>query len=274
VPFLPDLRLPEEDAASLIQRDVTDALVDIAVVRLPHLANFDEFGALAAEPGVHVRYVSQPAELRAPDLVILPGTKATIPDLLWLVEHGLADRIRWLAAHGTPVLGICGGYQMLGTAVCDPNGLESDHRTAAGLGLLPVETELASEKRLVRTRGRVLEHGFGVWSSLDGLLVDGYEIQMGRTRAPAGEQPFLEVESGPGGSVSTNTAVVGTHLHGLLERPEPRHALVHALAANPRLHLASWSRPALDPFDALADVLQATVRLDGLRVSALAPLPA
>jgi adenosylcobyric acid synthase len=152
---------------------------------------------------------------------------------------------------------------MLGTAVRDPNGLESDQRTTAGLGLLPVETELASEKRLVRTRGRVLEHGFGVWSSLDGLLVDGYEIQMGRTRAPAGEQPFLEVESGPEGSVSTNTAVVGTHLHGLLERPEPRHALVHALAATRGFTWHPGAAPALDPFDALADVLQATVRLTG-----------
>jgi adenosylcobyric acid synthase len=101
VPFLPDLRIPDEDAASLTQRDWSDAFVDIAVVGLPHLANFDEFGPLAAEPGVHVRYVSRPAELRAPDLVILPGTKATIPDLLWLTERGLADRISWLTDHGT-----------------------------------------------------------------------------------------------------------------------------------------------------------------------------
>jgi adenosylcobyric acid synthase len=109
VPYIQNLRLPEEDAASLSQLNVTDAFVDIAVVRLPHLANFDEFGALAAEPGVCVRYVSQPTELRAPDLVILPGSKTTIPDLLWLTKRGLADRIRWLAGHGTPVLGICGG---------------------------------------------------------------------------------------------------------------------------------------------------------------------
>src|ERR1700687_3195874 len=151
VPFIENLMLPEEDAASLTQRHVTDGLVDIAVVRLPHLANFDEFGALAAEPGVHVRYVTQSAELRAPDLVILPGTKTTIPDLLWLTERGLTERIRWLAAHGTPVLGVCGGYQMLGTAVHDRGGLESDHRTARGLGLLSVETKLANEKRLGRT---------------------------------------------------------------------------------------------------------------------------
>jgi adenosylcobyric acid synthase len=270
VPFLPDLRLPEEDAASLTQRDGSDAFVDIAVVRLPHLANFDELGPLAAEPGVQVRYVSRPAELRAPDLVILPGTKATIPDLLWLTERGLAERIRWLAINGTPVLGICGGYQMLGTAVHDPAGVESDTHTAPGLRLLPIETELAKEKRLVRTRGRVLEHGIGVWSYLVGLPVDGYEIHMGRTHTLTGEQPFLQVESGPEGSVAANGAVVGTHLHGLLERPEPRHALVHALAETRGYTWHARATPAPDPYDALADVLEATLRLDGLQASSLA----
>src|SRR5712692_3865527 len=161
VPYLSDLRLPEEDAASLTQRDGSGAFVDIAVVHLPHVSNFDEFGPLAAEPGVQVRYVSQPAELRAPDLIILPGTKTTIPDLLWLTKRGLADRVRWLAVHGTPVIGICGGYQMLGNAVHDPDGVESQHRSAPGLHLLPIETELATEKRLVRTRGQVLDHGYG-----------------------------------------------------------------------------------------------------------------
>ncbi len=272
VPFIENLMLPEEDAASLTQRNVTDGFVDIAVVRLPHLANFDEFGALAAEPGVHVRYVAQPAELRAPDLVILPGTKATIPDLLWLTERGLTERIQWLAAHGTPVLGVCGGYQMLGSAVHDPDGLESDHRTAPGLGLLPVETELAPEKHLVRTRGRVLEHGFGVWSCLAGLPVDGYEIHVGRSRVLAKNLPFLEVETGPEGSVAADAPVVGTHLHGLLEQPEPRHAMVHALAATRGFTWHPGAASGRDPFDALADVLEATLRLDGLRVSSLTPL--
>src|SRR5207237_10817819 len=117
-----------------------------------HLANFDEFGPLATETGVQVRFVSQPAELRAPDLVILPGTKATIPDLEWLVDRGLADRIHWLAKHGTPLLGVCGGYPMLGTVVHDADGLESDHHTARGLGLLSAETPLGALKRLVPLR--------------------------------------------------------------------------------------------------------------------------
>jgi adenosylcobyric acid synthase len=267
VPFLSDLRLPEEDAASLTQRTGDGAFVDIAVVRLPHLANFDEFGLLAAEPSVHVRYVAQLAELRAPDLVILPGTKATIPDLLWLAERGLAERIRWLAGHGIPVLGVCGGYQMLGGAVHDPDGVESDHLTAVGLGLLPVDTELTTEKRLVRTRGQVLEHGLGVWSCLAGLPVDGYEIHVGRTRAHAECLPFLALEAGLEGSVAADAMVVGTHLHGLLERPEPRHALIRALAETRGFAWDPEPATAPDPYDTLANILERTLRLDGLRVS-------
>src|SRR5260370_9163948 len=117
---------PGEHAPSAARVRETAALVDMGGVGVPLLANCDETGALAAEPGVHVRYVSQPADLRAPDLVILPGTKTTIPDLLWLTERGLADRIRWLAPHGTPVLGICGGHQMLARPRHDPDAVDSD----------------------------------------------------------------------------------------------------------------------------------------------------
>ena len=269
VPYIADLLLPEEDAASLNQRAVSNALVDIAVIHLPHLANFDEFGPLAAEPGVQVRYVSQPPELRAPDLVILPGTKATIPDLKWLVERGLAERIRWLVAHGTPVLGICGGYQMLGAAVHDPHGVESVISSTEGLGLLPIETELALDKRLERTGGRALAHGAGVWSCLGGVPVEGYEIHVGRGRTLAEHHPFLELADGPEGSVSIESAVVGTHMHGLLEQPEPRHALVGALAEARGFTWRADATPPADPYDALADVLEATLRLDGLQAAAV-----
>jgi adenosylcobyric acid synthase len=269
VPFLLDLRLPEEDAASLSQRAGADAFVEIAVVRLPHLANFDEFGELAANRGVHVRYVSQAAELRAPDLVILPGTKTTIPDLLWLTERGLMDRIRWLAGHGTPIIGICGGYQMLGTAVYDPDGVESSERSAVGLGLLNIETDLATEKRLVRTRGRVLGNGFGVWSHLSGLAAEGYEIHAGRERVVGDNLPLMVLETGPEGVVAPGAAIVGTHVHGLFERAELREALVHALAASRGFVWQPGVEPAADPYNVLADVLEATLRLDRLRVSSL-----
>jgi adenosylcobyric acid synthase len=277
VPYLDDLSLPEEDAASLEQRSGAGARVEIAVIRLPHLANFDEFGPLAAEPGVHVRYGSQEAELRAPDLVILPGTKTTIPDLLWLAERGLAHRIQWLARHGTAVLGICGGYQMLGNVVRDPDGLESDQRAAAGLCLLPIATELVPEKRLVRRHGRFLNHGLGVWNSLAALPVEGYEIHMGRSRCLEIHRPFVELDPGAGpeaeaeGSVAATIPVVGTHVHGLFEHSIARHALVQALAASRGF---TWSpatpEAASSPFDVLADVLEKSLQLGSLTASCLA----
>jgi adenosylcobyric acid synthase len=263
VPYLDKLVLPEEDAASLQQRAAPDACLEIAIVRLPHLANFDEFSTLDAEPDVAIRYVTRPEELRAPDLVILPGSKATIPDLLWLHEQGLADRIRWLAAHRTPVLGVCGGYQMLGHVVCDPRRLESEHTSAAGLALLPVETELGGTKRLVRTSGRGLASTSGVWSALCGVDVHGYEIHMGTTRGDI-YQPFLSLVSGPDGCVTPDGSVAGTYVHGIFEQAAPRHAVLEALA---RARGFSWSPGRHDTagaYDELAGVLFATLDLNAI----------
>src|SRR6185436_6290394 len=112
---------------------------------------------------------TQPHELRAPDLVILPGSKATIPDLLWLRERGLADRICWLAAHGTPVLGTCAGYQMLGRSVADPLHVESAVSSATGLCLLPIATDLGGAKRLARVHGYGRAGLSGFWGCLAGV---------------------------------------------------------------------------------------------------------
>lgn len=266
-----DLRLPDEDAASITQRQTDAPLLEVALVRVPHLSNFDEFGPLAAEPGVQVRYVSRPAELRAPDLVILPGSKATIPDLLWLHERGLSDRIRWLASHGTPVLGVCGGYQMLGRAVHDPLRSESSVESAAGLGLLPVQTTLGGEKRLVQTAGRALG-GPGVWSSLRDVPVYGYEIHLGSTLGQV--TPLLHLAAGPDGAISPDGLVAGTYLHGLLESPAPRHALLTALATRRGVAWTPHPIPPPDPYDALADVLERVLDLSPERLPSLARLAA
>jgi adenosylcobyric acid synthase len=268
LPFLDDLLLPEEDSASLSQRAAGEALVEIAVVRVPHLANFDEFGLMAAEPGVSVRYVSRPTELRAPDLVILPGSKATVPDLLWLHERGLADRLRWLAGHGTPVLGICGGYQMLGRVVRDPEHIESASDSAEGLGLLPIETTLSGAKRVVRTRGRGSKTAHGLWAALQGVEVEGYEIHVGRS-ARAGSRHLLDLAEAPDGSISADGLVAGTYLHGIFELPAPRQALLRALTGARGFNPPPTPRPATDPYDRLATALAASLRLDTTRAGAL-----
>jgi adenosylcobyric acid synthase len=267
VPYVTDLRLPEEDAASMSERAPADAQVEIAIVRLPHVANFDEFGPLAQEPGVHVRYVTQAAELRAPDLVILPGTKATIPDLRWVVERGIAERICWLAEQQTPVLGVCGGYQMLGVRVLDPRGIESEEHSGDGLGLLSIETELTSEKRLVNTRGRVLGNGCGVWPLLRDAVVKGYEIHVGRTRVTREHPRFVDLDGAGEGSASMDLPVVGTHLHGVLEGAEVRGALVRALAQSRGFAYQSAGPEEVDAYDRLADVLEESLSLEQLRVT-------
>jgi adenosylcobyric acid synthase len=267
VPYVDDLVMPEEDAASLQQRASGQPRVEIAVVRLPHVANFDEFGPLASEAWVDVRYVTWPDELRAPDLVVLPGTKATIPDLGWLEERGLAARIRWLVAHDTPLLGICGGYQMLGRSVHDPLGIESARRSQPGLGMFAFETVLGPEKRLALASGTVARGLAGVWRALGGAEIEGYEIHMGRT--PASAIPFLRVGSKGDGGVSEDGRVAGTYLHGVLERAEPRHRLIAALAARRGFTWSPAAGPRLDAYDLLADTLEASLRLDA--IPSLAP---
>ena len=195
--MLNDLGLPEEDAASLSERRRDDAVIEIAVVRLPHISNFDEFGPLAAEPNVWVRYVQTASALRAPDLVILPGSKATLPDVAWLHERGLARRIQWLARHGTPVLGVCGGFQMLGQRVADPSRYESDLESAEGLALLPISTELLGDKTLRQVAGLGHNDIDGFWSCLRGQPVTGYEIHVGVTPL-SGQAPLPGSRRSPG----------------------------------------------------------------------------
>jgi adenosylcobyric acid synthase len=266
VPFIEDLRLPEEDAASLFNApDHPRWVVEIGVVRLPHVSNFDEFGGLAAESGVRLTYVTEPDELRAPDLVILPGTKATIPDLDWLRSRGMAERICWLARHGTPLLGVCGGFQMLGDAVRDPLGIESARAEARGLGLLPIETELTAEKRLERVTGHIVDGLPGVWAALGGLAMDGYEIHVGTTRQLGGVgQRLLSIGDRSDGQVSEDGTIAGTYVHGLLERPEPRAALLGALAAARGLVWLPTPDTDTDPYDLLADAIETNVALAAL----------
>jgi adenosylcobyric acid synthase len=261
VPYLEDVALPEEDAASLSEHAVASPTVEIAIVRLPHVANFDEFGPLAAEPGVHVRYVTRPEELRAPDLVILPGTKATIPDLGWLDARGLSRRIQWLVAHDTPLLGVCGGYQMLGRRVRDPLCLESTQLVMEGLGLFGFETVLGPEKRLARTEGTVAPGLPGIWGALGGAQVEGYEIHAGRTD-PSAARPLLQLGPYTDGAVSADARVAGTYLHGIFEQREPRHRLLQALAGRRGFDWSPATRPAADAYDRLADTLEASLQLN------------
>ncbi len=164
----------------------TDYLIDIAVMGLPHISNFDDFDTLEREPGVRLRYVEAGDPLGTPDMVIIPATKSTVADLAWLRATGLADDLVSLSRTGISVIRICGGYQMLGERILDPQGVETPQREMAGLQLLPMTTVFGRTKETHRVTGEVGSVP-GLLAEASGLPVEGYEIHMGNSFPSDGE---------------------------------------------------------------------------------------
>jgi adenosylcobyric acid synthase len=254
VPWFPlARRLPAEDALDLASGPATGGTV-IACLSLSRIANFDDLDPLAAEPGVELVMVrpGQPIPAAA-RLVILPGSKSTRGDLAFLRAQG------WdidLAAHvrrGGHVLGICGGYQMLGQRVADPDGIEGPAGTDPGLGLLQVDTVMTPDKRLTRTRAT---------HAATGLAVEGYEIHIGRTDGPDRARPFARVGGLPEGAVSASGQVTGSYLHGLFAADDFRAAFLRGLgiASAGRSHAAEVEAT----LEALADHLETHLDVAGL----------
>lgn len=237
LPHFFDIHVPEEDTLGLPEgeSDSGGAALDIAVMRLPHLANFDDFDPLRQERGVRLRFVERDEQVGAPDLIIIPGSKTTMADLDWLREQGLAGRIVAARAAGTPVIGICAGYQMLGRELHDPDGVESPRPSASGLGLLPVTTTFLGDKATHQVAGRVID-GRGILGGSAGAPVNAYEIHMGVTRDTASASPFMiETRSGrdvslPDGALDEEGLTMGAYLHGLFHNRELRHSMLSWLA--------------------------------------------
>lgn len=239
-----DVDIDDEDSLSQrLQRRISNALLDVAVIRLPHLSNFTDFAPLEATAGIGVRYVSSARELGSPDLVILPGTKNTITDLRWLRQCGLEASIRKLAASEKPVLGICGGYQMLGRQIIDPEGVEGGGEIA-GMGLLPVVTIFLPEKHRTRVAGSVC-HADSIFSGCVGAAVEGYEIHMGETTLDETATPFLLFNHGVYDGCAHNN-IYGTYLHGFFDSASCREAILGALAVKRGISLTE------PPFDLIA----------------------
>ncbi|MYE32728.1 MAG: cobyric acid synthase [Chloroflexi bacterium] len=272
IPWIDDIGVAEEDAVALErpeggEGDDEAGEVDVAVVRLPRIANFDDFDPLVREPGVRVRWVRHADDLGAPDLAVLPGTKATVADLAWLREQGLDRAVEAHAARGGAVIGICGGFQMLGERLVDEEGVEAARGTAVpGLGLLPVETRFVAEKTTRQASGEV-HAAAGPWSGAAGLPVTGYEIHMGQHAGESGAAPLLTLDGRPDGAVSPDGRIAGTYLHGLLHNDEVRTALLRALG---RHDTGESAMAFADRREAAFDRLAAVVRehLDMARVSA------
>jgi adenosylcobyric acid synthase len=270
VPWVDELAIAEEDSLGLPGAHSEVGLgraVDVAVIRLPHVANFDDFDPLARHPAIGLRYVDRVEQLDTPDLVILPGTKTTRADLAFMQDRGLDRALRAYAARGGALIGICGGYQMLGERIEDLEGVEGEPGVIDGLGLLPAWTCFAAEKATVQVHGRVAAQ-HGLLAAVAGRALVGYEIHMGRTesRAPAA----FEIASADGalrsdGAVGANGRVLGTYLHGLFANRAVIEGLVAALAPG-------WAGisnvPPPDPYDRLAAVLRRSLDIPGLCAAA------
>jgi adenosylcobyric acid synthase len=236
VPYLHDLFIPEEDAVALENPFARLApaaeTIDIAVIHLPRIANFDDFDPLAAEPGVRVHYVDGPEQLGNPAAIILPGTKSTVNDLAWLRSRGFDKALQEYAHKGGAAVGICGGYQMLGEVIYDPHHVESKLDSAPGIGLLPVETVFVGDKATHQASAQV-RSGPGWLAQLEGQRVIGFEIHMGRT---LGQRTWLEITERGGQSVqvadgasSANGKIWGCYMHGLFANDNLRRAWLESL---------------------------------------------
>lgn len=261
---VPYLRVEIDDEDSLaprLTRSEAKKPVDVAVIRLPHLSNFTDFAPLERHAALGVRYVDRAERLGAPDLVILSGTKSTMDDLLWLRQSGLETLILRLASGGTPVLGVCGGYQMLGERIDDAAGVEGSVPTLRGMGLLPCTTVFEPTKTLTRVRASV------TGGALDGAVVDGYEIHMGTTALHGGE-PFCVLDGGtPDGCRAGD--VWGTYLHGLFDGDGIVDRLAAWLCARKGVEAGdvraeAWGAYKERQYDLLADGVRAALDMDAV----------
>jgi adenosylcobyric acid synthase len=276
LPYLPDLALPEEDSVALARKRAVgaagaaseDGCLNIGVVRLPHISNYTDFDPLEQEPGVHLRYLDPGDPLDALDLLILPGTKNTISDLLYLKETGLFEEIQTYAQTGGRLVGICGGYQLLGLAVRDPLGVEGPPREEAGLGVLPVATTMAGDKTTTQVKAR---------TAPGGPELAAYEIHMGVTEPLGTGAPAFQIIDRNGrtvdladGWVSPDRRVWGTYLHGLFDNDAFRRTFLDDAAVSsgagaapaPALSFRAFQEAQLDR---LADLMRRHLDIPRIR---------
>ena len=253
IPYYNNIHIEEEDSVALAQKSFTmqQGKVNVAVVMLQHLSNYTDFNALEQDPRIHLFYTNNVDDIRQADIIILPGTKSTLHDLYELRRNGCAQAIIRAHRNGATVLGICGGYQLMGIEVCDPNHVEGDIDRLPGLGLLPVTTTMSGEKRTVQVE---CEYG------------KGYEIHMGETH-PFGEakaSPLLHLSDGREDGYIVDNKCMGTYVHGILDNASFVDFLLQPFAAKLSLTEASFDYAAFKEtqYDKLADHVRQHVDME------------
>ncbi len=262
VPFIDHLMIEAEDSVVLTnystkKDDSKD--IDIAVIRHPMISNFTDVDPFFEERDCHVRYVNHAAQLGSPDLLILPGSKNTIEDMLHLQMSGLANKILDLAQRETMIVGICGGYQMLGNTIEDEYHIESSHGKTNGLGLVPMKTILTMEKKTVQSKGIATFGGIE-------LPVKGYEIHMGESYFEKPCDPFILLENSQDGVMTENKKIIGTYFHGIFHNDSFREVVLNDIRCNkglePIVNRTSFSQKREEGFDFLAREVRKHIKLD------------
>jgi adenosylcobyric acid synthase len=274
VPYFRHFRIPEEDSVALDRRRSEargkrseGGTIRVGVIRFPRISNYTDFDPLEAEPDVDLRYLEDSGELEGLDVLILPGSKSTISDLQFLKNQGLFDRIQDFEGM---IIGICGGYQMLGRKVFDPDAIESSVTEAEGLGILDVETILLPEKETHQAEGRLLPAALLIAPN-GGETVSGYEIHMGSTTLGPTAKPFAQLLHRSGsevavldGAVSADGRVFGSYLHGIFDNHGFRAAWLNQIRMKKGLSTLSADCTSADPFDLLAEHLELHLDLERL----------
>ena len=263
-PYL-DIQVEDEDSLTeRFDRKQEVDLIDIAVIRVPRISNFTDFNPLESIPGVSLRYVQHVSELKNPDMILLPGTKNTMEDLLWMRQNGLEAAVLKAAAAGKVIFGVCGGFQMLGDTLSDPLHVEAGG-TIKGMGLLPMDTVFAGEKTRTRAEG-AFGKTEGVLAGIEGTRIEGYEIHMGETVRKEETEAFTFIDDQNradsdklDGAQKGN--VYGTYVHGIFDKEEVAERIVEALAKNKgiameQIHGVDYQTFKETQYDILADALR------------------
>lgn len=265
IPHFSSFAIDAEDSASLASAvDPKDGpapgRIGVASIRLPHISNFTDLSPLEQDPSVELHYLSRPRPLDPYRAIVLPGSKNVRGDLDWLLSTGWREPLEAFRASGGMILGICGGYQMLGASIADPHGVEGEPGTSPALGMLPTATVLEREKTLCNASGTIAGTG---------ITVSGYEIHMGMTAVDGSARQLVDVAErnrkpcvGVDGAVSADGRVMGTYFHGFFDEPAVRSWFLRQ--CDPSYELPASCREGADVFDLLASHVEANLDLDAL----------
>ena len=270
LPFIEDLQLDEEDSLALGKRCSkktynTENILDIAIIKLPHISNYTDFLPFENHPQIMTRYIESAEDLSNPDLIIIPGTKTTCADMQFLNTSGLSERIIKASQDEIPIIGICGGYQILGKKICDPYGIESCIKEINGLKLLDIETVINRKKELSQVNGSV-NLSFPFKHTGSRLTFSGYEIHCGSTINNSILPPLIITKRGKSrcreesGSVSKDNTVFGCYVHGFFDSPEIFNTIISYLANKKRIKInLSYENKKDTIYNKLADLIDKNI---------------